>query len=309
MMKAVLAGHASQLHIGESSKPDPNDYDVLVKVIIISMYPVPKGVSQILGLEISGTVENVGKKVTKYKFGDKVFGLLYGGAYAEYALINEDMVMLLPDQLTFQQGAAIPEVWFTAYQALHLIANIQEGHNLLIHAGASGVGLALVELSKLAKARNIFATVGSDVKVKFIEKLGVTKGINYKVEDFKETANIIIDLVGKDYWHKNMDCLAVDGRMVILSSMSGAAVSNVDLSPFLRKSIRVEGSRLRSRPLDYQINLRNLFYKNIFPLFTTPESPLKIIIDKVFDWKKISEAHKYLESNVNIGKVIINVTD
>ncbi|CAG8479270.1 5937_t:CDS:10 [Diversispora eburnea] len=243
----IGSSDASQLYFGEISKPTPKENELLVKVKSFGLnrmdilqregkYPLPPDITDILGVEIAGIVEEIGRSVTNYKIGDRVFGLIYGGAYAEYACLNESMAMLLPDQLTFQQGAAIPEVWFTAYQALHLLAQIKEGQEILIHAGASGVGLAIVQLAKMAKA--IFATVGSDVKIKYVEEIGATKCINYKTEDFKEKileftngrgVDIIIDFVGKDYWHKNIDCLVIDG----------SNVDNVDLSVFLRKRIRV----------------------------------------------------------------------
>ncbi|RHZ53778.1 hypothetical protein Glove_437g8 [Diversispora epigaea] len=329
-MKAVIVkqpGDASQLYLGEISKPTPKENELLVKVKSFGLnrmdilqregkYPLPSDITDILGVEIAGIVEEIGRDVTNYKIGDRVFGLIYGGAYAEYACLNESMAMLLPDQLTFQHGAAIPEVWFTAYQALHLLAQIKEGQEILIHAGASGVGLAIVQLAKMAKARRIFATVGSDVKIKYVEEIGATKCINYKTEDFKEKileftngrgVDIIIDFVGKDYWHKNIDCLVIDGRMILLAFLSGSNVDDVDLSVFLRKRIRVEGSNLRFRPLDYQINLRNEFYIKTLPHFFDNEPSLKVVIDREFDWTNIADSHRHLESNTTIGKVIVNI--
>ncbi|CAO3670554.1 unnamed protein product [Rhizopus stolonifer] len=211
-------------------------------------YPVPPGGSPILGVEISGIVEAVGEKVKEFKVGDPVFGLMPGGGYAEYAVIEESLAMHKPEKLSFEEAAAIPETWFTAYQALFLVGELKKNENVLIHAGASGVGIAAIQLAKDAGAKNVFVTVSSDDKVKFCESIGATKGINYKTQQWgkeilKLTDNkgvdVIIDVVGKDYWEQNMDSIALDGRMVILAFMSGPLVDHVNLGTFLRKRVTV----------------------------------------------------------------------
>ncbi|RUS28317.1 hypothetical protein BC938DRAFT_482030 [Jimgerdemannia flammicorona] len=366
-MKAVLVkqpGDASQLYIGETDKPVPQDDQILVKVKYFCLnrmdisqrhgrYPPPPGASQILGVEVSGIVEEAGKNVKDFKVGDKVFGLMGGGGYASYAVINHYLAMHIPDTLTFQQAAAIPEVrtshtildpfsplyvgrvWFTAYQVLHFVAGLREGQDVLIHAGASGVGAVAIQLARLAKAwsdvhiissflyrysNRVFATSGSDEKVKLTESLGATAGFNYKTTDWKEKVleltenkgvDIIIDFVGKDYIDKNLAAVAKDGRIVFLSFLSGSVVEKFDLSILLAKRIRLEGTGLRSRTLAYQRELRDAIHKNVVQAYL--EQPnhggLKITIDREYAWSQIQEAHRYLESNQSTGKIVVRVED
>ncbi|ORX93044.1 NADPH:quinone reductase-like protein [Basidiobolus meristosporus CBS 931.73] len=327
-MKAVLVkqpGDSSQLYHGETEIPQIKDHELLVKVHYFALnrmdilqregkYPVSKDVSQILGVEMSGVVERVGASVTNFKEGDKVFGLMYGGAYAEYCAIHESMAMHLPDELSFKEAAAVPEAWCTAYQALHWIASIKKGDNVLIHAGASGVGLAAIQLAKRAGANKIFVTAGSGDKLEFCEGLGATDPINYKTESFKEKilnstdqygVDIIVDFIGANYWNDNIEILAKDGRMVILAFMSGVQVENFNIGPLLRKRLRIEGSTLRSRSVEYQVKLFEDISKDVIPKFINGE--YKIIVDKEFSWKDIKEAHLYMEANKNTGKIVVRV--
>ncbi|CDS14466.1 hypothetical protein LRAMOSA06635 [Lichtheimia ramosa] len=331
-MRAVLVkqpGDANQLYIGEYPTPTPKDSQILVKVKCFCLnrmdivqrqgfYPPPPGASPILGVEVSGIVESVGKNVTKFKVGDAVFGLMGGGGYAEYAVLEEATALHKPDAITFEEAAAIPETWFTAYQALFFVAGLEKGQDVLIHAGASGVGIAAIQLAKNAGAKRIFITAGSDDKVAFCEKLGATKGINYKKQDWaeeiaKETSNrgvdVIVDFVGKDYFEKNIDTLAIDGRMVILAYLSGGVVEKVNIVPLLKKRLRIEGSALRSRSLEYQSRLRDELAKHVIDEhFAKSSNDYKLFIEKEFDWKDIKDAHLLMESNKTMGKIVVKVT-
>ncbi|KAI9354244.1 hypothetical protein BD770DRAFT_136470 [Pilaira anomala] len=330
-MQAVIVktpGNADQLTIGTYEKPTPKHTELLVKVKCFALnrmdilqregrYPVPATCSPILGVEISGTVEAIGKNVTDFKVGDEVFGLMPGGAYAEYAVIESALTMHKPENLSFEEAAAIPETWFTAYQALFFVGDLKKGQDILIHAGASGVGIAAIQLAKEAGANRIFVTVGSDEKVKFCESIGATKAINYKSENWseiilKETegkgVNVLIDFVGKDYWFKNMEVMGLDGHWVILAFMS-TIIDKVDISPLLRKRVRIEGSNLRARTVEYQAKLRDEIYSHaVENHFAKKDGVLKIYVDKVFNWEDIVDAHKYLESNKSMGKIVVKVT-
>ncbi|KAI8989965.1 NADPH:quinone reductase-like protein [Pilobolus umbonatus] len=331
-MKAITVktpGDSSQLQIGEVSTPVPTDTQILIKVKYFALnrmdilqregkYPVSADFSPILGVEASGVVEDVGQKVKLFKKGDEVFGLMTGGAYAQYAVMEESLTMHKPDTLSMVEAAAIPETWFTAYQALFTVGEMKKGQDVLIHAGASGVGLAAIQLAREAGAKNIFVTVGSDDKVKFCQELGA-RAINYKQEDWcqiikQETSgkgvDILIDVVGKNYWQSNMDILAVDGHMVILASMSGTIIDKMDISILLRKRLRIEGSNLRIRSVEYQSILRDAVYNEVVVKhMATHDGQMKVFIDKVFPWEQIIDSHQYLESNVSKGKVVIKVTD
>ncbi|KAI7858573.1 NADPH:quinone reductase-like protein [Circinella umbellata] len=331
-MRAVLVkqpGDASQLYIGEYPTPTPTDTQILIKVKCFCLnrmdivqrqgnYPPPPGASELLGVEVSGIVESVGKNVTKFKPGDAVFGLMGGGGYAEYAVMEQDLAMPKPDALTFEQAAAIPETWFTAYQALFFVLGFKKGEDILIHAGASGVGIAAIQLAKQAGANRIFITAGSDEKTKFCESLGATRGINYKTEDWaaviaQETSNkgvnAIIDFVGKSYFENNLATLSIDGRMVILAFLSGPVLDGVNIGPLLRKRLRIEGSALRSRSLEYQVRLRDAIYKDVIQEhFAKPSESYKLFIDREFDWNDIVTAHRTMESNQTMGKLVVKVT-
>ncbi|KAK4047719.1 hypothetical protein OIV83_005227 [Microbotryomycetes sp. JL201] len=336
-MRAVLVKNgksdsARDLYIGETDRPELKNDEVLVQVKAFGLnrmdilqrqglYPLPPGVTKILGVEFSGIV--VESKGSKFKKGDEVFGLAYGGAYAEYIAVAEGMVTKKPADVSWTQAASIPENWLTAYQALYLIADTQPGASILIHAGASGVGLAAIQLAKTFGAGKIFATAGTADKCKFVEQHGATRCINYKeVEDFaseilKDTDNagvsVIVDFVGQNYWDKNLKVLARDGRMVMLGTLSGGKTKGpTDISPILFKRLRIEGTTLRSRSLEYQSNLLQQFSeKALDKLFHkcangTGEG-LDLVIHKVYNWNDIAEAHEEMESAQNIGKIVVEI--
>ncbi|KAI8575147.1 hypothetical protein K450DRAFT_263160 [Umbelopsis ramanniana AG] len=331
-MKAIQVkspGAATDLYIGDYPKPSAGDSQILVKVKAFALnrmdllqrkglYPPPKGASNIMGVEVSGIVEEVGQNVKGFKVGDAVFGLLSGGGYAEYATIEQELAMHKPDNLSFEEAAAIPETWFTAYQGLFFVAGFKKGDDVLIHAGASGVGIAAIQIAKLFGANKIFVTVGSDDKVSFCEKVGATKGFNYKTGDWAKQlseatngqgVNVIIDPIGKNYFAQNLDSLAVDGHMVIIAFMSGNIVDKVDLGPMLRKRLRIEGSALRSRSLEYQARLRDEIEQHLVrEHFAKPDHDhLRIFIDKVYNWNDVIESHKYLESDQSMGKIVLKI--
>ncbi|KAG2171446.1 hypothetical protein INT43_009107, partial [Umbelopsis isabellina] len=326
---SLFVGEAEELFIGEYEKPSPTATQILVKVKAFAlnrmdlvqrrgMYPPPPGASEILGVEVSGTVEDIGKDVKNFKVGDAVFGLLPGGGYAEYAVIQQELAMHKPEGMSYEEAATIPETWFTAYQALFFVAGFQKGQSVMIHAGASSVGTSCVQLAKLYGASKIFVTVGSDEKVKFCEELGATKGFNYKKGDWaKELSeynngqgvDVIVDFIGKNYFSQNLESLAVDGHMVILAFLSGPVVEKANLALMLKKRLRIEGSALRSRSLEYQARLRDAVEKNVVQdhLAKPGHDHLRILIDKVYNWKDVIESHKYLESDQSMGKVVLKI--
>ncbi len=326
-MKAVIVsppGDAGQLNISSWEKPVPNQHEILVKVAATAInradilqrkgsYPPPKGASPILGLEISGEVTKAGKNVTRWKAGDKVFGLLPGGGYAQYAVIHQDMAMSMPNNLSFEQAAAIPEVFLTAYLALQWLANLQPKEKLLIHAGASGVGTAAIQLAKHMQAGQIIITASAP-KHPLCLNLGVDHAIDYKTQDFQEKVlaytqqegvDVIIDFIAAPYLHKNMHCLRTDGRLVLLALLGGAKADSFDMGEVLQKRLQIIGSTLRSRSLDYQIRLTKDFAD--FALSKFQHQQLHPVIDKVFDWQDVQQAHKYMESNQNTGKIVMKV--
>ena len=325
-MKAILVkspGGNEQLKFGAAEKPVPKKNELLVKVEATALnradilqrqgkYPPPKGASEILGLEISGTVSEIGAEVTKHKIGDKVFGLIPGGGYAEFCVINESMANKTPKNLSFEQAAAIPEVFLTAYQSLISIAKLKVGETVLIHAGASGVGTAAIQIAKEVGAKVL--VTASKVKHKICNELGADKAIDYKNESFSERVanytnnqgvDVIIDFISGPYFKDNIKSLAVDGRLIILASLGGGKIDDFDLRQILIKRLSVIGSTLRSRSLDYQINLNKEFISFAYEKFSNGK--LKPIIDKTFSWKDVAEAHQYMEANKNQGKIVLKI--
>jgi NADPH:quinone reductase-like Zn-dependent oxidoreductase len=267
-------------------------------------YPAPPGASKILGLEFSGTVV---KPAGEFKEGDEVFGLTNGGSYAEYVKVSPKTVIHKPNNLSWEEAAGLPEVWFTALQALYLVGQFEKEKDeggkrdkVLFHSGASSVGIAATQLVKDAGGQ-IWTTVGSDEKVKFsTETLGSDGAINYKKNSNweeiiqKETngqgVDVIIDpIVGGKYFQKDLAAIARDGTIVLLGFLGGPSTdAPVDLKTALIKRVRIEGTALRSRTLDYQKRLRDLFVEKVLPhLDSEKAGKFKIYIDKIFDWNEV----------------------
>lgn len=325
-MKAIIykdGCRADELKLGELEKPGLLPKQILVKVSAAGInradimqregkYPPPKGASQVLGLEISGIVDEAGAEVQRWKKGDRVFGLIPGGGYAEYAVIHEEMAMPIPENFSFTDAAAVPEVFLTAYQALVYYGKIQNGNTVLIHAGASGVGTAAIQIAKQFQAHTIITA--SPEKHKTCIDLGAEKAIDYKKEDFydsvmnytnNEGVDIVIDFIGAPYFQRNLNCLKTDGKLLMLSQLGGFNVSELSIRQMVSKRLSIIGSALRSRNIEYQIKLVREFTE--FAMGKFKAGDLNPVIDKVFDWSNVSEAHRYMEANKNTGKIILKV--
>ena len=327
-MKAIQIGPngtIESLQIGEVKEPTvgANQVKITVKAAGVNradilqrmgQYPPPPGASEIMGLEVSGEVVAVGEKVSDFNIGDRVMALLAGGGYAEYAVVDQGSVMPIPDNMDFLQAAGIVEVYLTAYQAMFLLGNLKAGETVLIHAGASGVGTAAIQMAKEKEAK-VIVTAGTDEKIDFCKKLGADVGINYKTDsNFDELvleytnnkgADLIIDFIGADYMSRNINAAGVDGRIVMLAFMSGAKADGVNLAKILTKRITFMGSTLRSRTDQYKTNLVQGFQKDFLHLFD--QGKLKPIIDSTYSWEKVGEAHQRMEQNLNMGKIILKV--
>jgi tumor protein p53-inducible protein 3 len=324
-MKSIMLekpGGPEMLKMREVAQPVPASDELLVQVKAAGVnradilqregkYPVPPGSSEILGLEISGIVLEKGADCRRWEIGQRVFGLLGGGGYAEYATIHQDMAIAIPENLSFEETAAVPEAFLTAYQSIIWIGRLVRNETILIHAGASGVGTAAIQLGREMGAF-VIATAGSDEKIKFCVHLGAHRAINYKSTSFAEQvlaetggkgANLILDFIGEAYWEKNMVALATDGRLVILATMGGSHIPNFDLRVLMKKRISINGSTLRSRDLTYKIKLTQAFAEFALPLFSV--NRLQAVVDTVFPWEQVSEAHRYMEANKNMGKIVL----
>ncbi|CCM05738.1 uncharacterized protein FIBRA_07970 [Fibroporia radiculosa] len=334
-MRAVLVkdgkGPVENLYLGEAPTPTPKEDEVLVKIRAFGLnrmdisqrnggYNLPPGASTILGVEFSGHVSALGAGVTGWKEGDEVFGLASGGAYAEFIAVPQRNLMRKPAHLSWTEAASVPENFLTAFQALALIAEIKKGDHVLIHAGASGVGVAAIQLSRLLGAATVTATASSTEKLDWLLSLpnGATHAVNYRTQDFaaetkKATggkgADVVVDLVGQSHWHKNIEALALDGRMAIIGLLSGSEVATLNMSILLYKRLRIQGSTLRSRSADYQAALIAKFGHDVLDSITnaTGGGAVRTYIHEVFPWTKIQEAHHEMEANKNSGKIIVEV--
>ncbi|KAI5860177.1 quinone oxidoreductase putative [Durotheca rogersii] len=331
VMKAVDIrggkGPATSLFINsQTPKPEPEEGQALVRVRAFGLnrmdliqregrYPMPPQAPSTLGVEFSGTIESFGPgSHGDFRVGDAVFGLAYGGAYAEYIVVNSRMLLRKPDGLTWETAAGIPEVWITATQALHLVGDFAPGKTVLWHAGASGVSIAGIQLSRESGASAIYATAGTDEKCRFIEReLGVTKAFNYKTQDWAKEildatggrgVDLIIDFIGASYFQKNLTVAAWDARWVMLALLGGTKLDGVDCALLLYKRIRLEGSTLRSRDLEYQGRLRDRLAVYIPQI---ESGKLKVLIDTVLPMEDIVKAHQLLEENKTMGKIICTV--
>ena len=326
-MKAILQTHfgdATTLYIGKTPTPTINNEDeILVKIHCTALnradilqragkYHPPKGESSILGLEMAGEIVATGKNVTNLHVGNRVAGLLGSGGYAEYVIVHRDMVFKIPDYLSYAQAAAIPEVFMTAYDALVHQLNFQKNENILIHAGASGVGTAAIQLSKLFGAKTMFVTA-SKTKHAVCLGLGADLVIDYKKEDFEKViheetngkgVDVIIDFLAASYFQQNINSLSMDGRMVTLAMLGGYKVKEVNLVPILKKRLTIKGATLRNRSFEYKMNLTKKM-EALLPYFKNGQ--LKPVIDKVYDWTDVRFAHEYMESNQNIGKIVLRI--
>ncbi len=322
-MKAILVKEdTKELYINQVATPIASDDELLVQIKATAlnradllqrrgMYRPPPGASTIIGLEMAGEVVTVGKNVTNWQIGDRVFALLSGGGYAEYVSIPARVAMPIPENLSFEQAAAIPEAFLTAYQAICWLGGLKTGQKVLIHAGASGVGTAAIQIIREFGAE-CYVTVGTEKKQEFCLSLGAKLAVNYKIEPFENKikevtenkgVDIILDCIGANYWQQNINCLALDGRLVLIAAMSGGTINQVSLYEILRRRLQVIGTTLRARPLDYKIALTQEFSQ--FALSRFLNNQLTPVVDKVLSWQDINQAHKYMEENKNIGKIVI----
>ncbi|MCB0497111.1 MAG: NAD(P)H-quinone oxidoreductase [Cyclobacteriaceae bacterium] len=325
-MKAVLQtefGGVETLYIGETAMPALSENEVLIEVHYAALnradllqrkgkYPPPKGESEILGLEASGIVKQVGKNVKHFTPGDRVMTLLAGGGQAEYVKADQRLVMHIPDSLTLEQGAAIPEVFLTANQALFFEGKTKFGSTVLIHAGASGVGTSAIQLAKARGCRVI--CTASAAKHATCKNLGADLIIDYKTQDFasvvkeftkNQGVSIILSFIGAPNFERNLDCLAVDGTLMLIATMGGVTIEAFNIRPILTKRLKIQGTTLRARSNAYKQELIQAFSADFLPDLASGK--ITPIIDSVLDWKDIQQAHQRMEANKNVGKIVLKV--
>ncbi len=275
-------------------------------------YPPPPGSSDILGLEMAGVISRRTGETSGWKEGDRVCALLPGGGYAEQVNVPHRMLMPIPDGLSFEQAAAIPEVFFTAYLNLFLEAALETGETVLIHGGASGVGTAAIQLARHAGCR-VFVTAGTDEKAAHCRELGAELAVNYNKADFAARMNeytggdgvdVILDIVGGPYLERNLNLLKVNGRLVCIATLGGEK-AEISLRTLMGRRLRLIGSVLRARSNDEKIKIKERFMDRFWGYFL--DGSILPVIDTVFPIDRANEAHARMASNQNIGKIVLKV--
>jgi putative PIG3 family NAD(P)H quinone oxidoreductase len=322
-MKAVIVNSDSSMSWAEAEQPQVGAGDVLIRVRATAVnradlmqrrgaYPPPAGASLIMGLECAGEVTAVGEGVSRWKIGDQVCALLSGGGYAEYAIAPHGSVLPLPAGYSFEQAAALPEVFATAWLNLFIEAALQPGEKVVLHAGASGVGTAGIQLCK-AFGNPCFITAGSDEKIQACIELGASAGSNRNSGGFLQQAtafageggvDVVLDPVGGSYLQDNLKLLGMNGRLVLIGLMGGSK-TEIELALMMMKRLRVIGSTLRARPVDEKANVMQQLEERVWPKLISGE--IKPIVDTVFSIKDIAAAHDLVASDKTLGKVVLSL--
>jgi putative PIG3 family NAD(P)H quinone oxidoreductase len=314
-MRSILAID-NQLVFQESEIPQISGTQCLVKVAYAGvnradllqkqgLYPPPKGESNILGLEFSGEIVEVGEDVIDFSKGDLVCSIVGSGAYAEYLKVEHTHLIRVPGNLDLEQAAALPEAFVTAYQSLVFLSDLQKDESILIHAGASGVGAAAIQMAKSIGAKVIVTASGG--KHEFCYDLGADQCINYKEVEFDEVSpkvDVVLDLIGGSYFQGNINVLAVEGRMVMLGFLGGVKANEPNIAGIVTKRLRIEGSTLRARDTRYKAELIGGFVDRFL---ANDNFPFRTNVDKVFDFQETKAAHSYMEQNKNRGKILIKM--
>jgi putative PIG3 family NAD(P)H quinone oxidoreductase len=320
-MKAIVFDHygdESVLHIGDVDAPAlrPGAIRIRVRATAVNRadllqreghYPPPPGASPILGLECAGEVMEIAPGVSGWGAGDRVMALLSGGGYAEEAVVDAGSVMRVPDALSFDEAGAIPEVFLTAFLNVFELARARDGEALLVHGGGSGVGTAVTTLAKLAGLR-VIVTAGSDDKCRRCLAHGADVAINYRREDFVERArdaNIILDHIGAPYLGRDLDALAVGGRVVIIGSMGGSGSVEIDVGSLLSKRQQIIGSTLRGRSSEEKRSIVAAFVGRFGG--DLEAGRIRPVIDRIFPLEQAADAHRRMRSD-HFGKIVLRVT-
>ncbi|MCH8283906.1 MAG: NAD(P)H-quinone oxidoreductase [Chloroflexi bacterium] len=324
MRAAVITqpGGPEVLQVQEVEEPQPGPDEILVDVKASALnradllqrggrYPGPADVrADIPGLEMAGVVAAVGGRVTGLTPGDRVFALLGGGGYAQRAVVHQAMAVSIPERLDFQQAASMPEVFFTAYDALFNWCRLSMGERALIHAAGSGVGVAAIQLAREAGAVT-FGTASSAEKLRRAAELGLDVGINYRDEDFADVVrqktggrgvDVVLDVIGAPYWDRNIASMALKGRMVLVGTMGGGQIET-NVGALMPKRLSVFGTVLRMRSLGEKIVLTEQFRRHVLPLIESGK--VRPVIDRVFPLEQAADAHRYMETNANFGKIVL----
>lgn len=322
-MRAIFitkSGGPAVLQIKETPRPKPRENEVLVKVkaagvnrsdVVTRKKPNTYGNSDepiIPGLEVSGEIVEIGDAVMNKHVGQKVCALIASGGYAEYVAVENSHCLPIPETINLIDAAAIPETVFTVWFNVFSQGKLQPQEKLLIHGGTSGIGTMGLQMAK-AMGSQVYSTVGTDKKMRFLKKMGLGKIINYKKKAFEEVLkdeniDVILDMVGGDYTQKNLDILSKKGRLININGMKSNDV-NINLRTIMSKNLILTGSFLKPQPSEVKAKIAQEVERNIWPLFE--KKAIQPVIYKYFPLEKAADAHKLMESSEHIGKILLTM--
>jgi len=324
-MRAVLLeqfGGPEVLKIGAIETPKPGDGQVLIEVAATTVnradtiqrlghYPAPKGESELLGLEVAGTIAEVGPGVAEFAVGDRVMSLVGGGGYAEYATAYADHLIRIPSAMSFEHAACVCETYITAYLNIFMLADLEDGEAVLLHGGGGGVSTSGIQLCRLLTPASRVIVTASPGKLERVRELGAHDVIDYKSQDFAEVireltrkrgVNVILDHIAAKYLDQNLASLAVGGRLVIIGLMGGAK-AEINLGALMVKRQQIIGSVLRSRPVSEKAGIVRQFTAAVMPLFE--QGAILPLIHAVLPLDQAAEAHRMMEASEHFGKIVL----
>jgi NADPH2:quinone reductase len=316
-------GGPEVLHLSQGNAPEPKAREVLIEVYAAGInrpdmmqrqgfYPPPPGASEILGLEVAGKIVKCGEGVTRWKSGDAVCALLTGGGYSEYTVASDELCLPIPNEFSFEEAAALPETFYTVWTNLFEDGHLQKDETVMIQGGAGGIGTTAVQLAHAFGAK-VITTVGKKESVIICKELGADKVILYNEEDFVIVAkeftknkgvDVILDMVGGDYFERNIEALAHRGRLIQIATLKGSKVS-LDLSKMMSKRLVLTGSTLRRRSVSEKAHIARGLEINIWPLLN--QGKIKPIIFKIFSLEEAAAAHALMESSQHTGKIVLSL--
>ena len=323
VIEIVEPGGPEVLQPAERPVPQPGPGEILVRVAAAGvnrpdvlqrkgLYPLPKGASDLPGLEIAGVVVAVGPGAGRWNVGDSVCGLTSGGGYAEYCILPEGQALPVPKGLGLVEAASLPETFFTVWANVFDNGRLQPGETLLVHGGSSGIGVTAIQIAK-AMGSKVFTTAGSDAKCAACIKLGADLAINYRNQDFEEEikaatqgkgVDVVLDMVGGDYVPKNLRCLGELGRLVFIATLRGAK-TELDIMEVMRKRLTISGSTLRPRTLEFKAAVAANLREHVWPLIENGQ--VKPVIFKTFALEQAGAAHALMESSEHVGKLVLTL--
>ena len=319
----IAVSAENHLSIESGPTPTPGAEEILIKVHSAGinradllqrkgLYPPPPDASPIMGLEVAGTIQTIGKNVRTWQVGDSVCALTHGGGYAEYAVAPMSQCMPIPNGFSKGEAAALPEALLTNWHNLFQRAELKPGEKVLIHGGASGMGTMGVMICATLGAE-VYTTAGSNEKCRALEARGATRAINYKTEDFEAVLtemglnnriNVILDMIGGDYIQKNLNIAAPEARIVNIAYMKGFK-TEVNFAPLLMKRITMTGSTLRAQTFAQKAVMVQEIMEHIYPHLESGR--IKPIIDSIYPLEQVEQAHGHMEGGQHMGKIIIKI--